>query len=178
MHAAARENMTELAKRPISAEEYHDEIENVGGGLTEALKRVVAALPDAPLRPQELARKLKLNKDLSSRLLRALAEQDRFVAMHLMPGPEPLRRVLRAAAKFDVSAETLGAAHRAVAEFETLLRDHLGSRAALDAIIGVSLPDARTRFETFHMQAVHRSMSCLKGVVARTHGLSAMLFPG
>ena len=44
----------------------------------------VAGLPGSPLRPQELARKLKLNKDLTSRLLRALSEQDRLVAMHLM----------------------------------------------------------------------------------------------
>jgi len=170
--------LPDLEARPTSAEQYHSEIEKVGGGLTASLKRVLAELPGAPLRPQELARKLKLNKDLTSRLLRALSEQDPLVAMHLMPGPEPLRRVLRAAARFDVSPDALGAAHRAVAEFETLLRDHLGSRAALDAMIGVSLPDARTRFETFHKQAVHRSMSCLKGVVARAHVLSAMLFPG
>jgi hypothetical protein len=96
--------------------------------------------------------------------------------MHLMPGPEPLRRLLRAAAKYGVSTEVLGEADRAIAEFETLLRD-LGGRAALDAIIGVCLPEARSRFEMFHKQAVHRSMSCLKGVVARTHVLSAMLFP-
>src|SRR5688572_26194054 len=122
-------NPTDAAKRPSSAEQYHDEIETIGGALTESLKRVVAGLPGSPLRPQELARKLKLNKDLTSRLLRALSEQDRLVAMHLMPGPEPLRRLLRAAAKHDVPAEALGEAHRAVAEFETLLRDHLGGRA-------------------------------------------------
>jgi hypothetical protein len=170
--------MPGIVKRPVSAEQYHSEIESIGAGLTESLKRVVAGLPGSPLRPQELARKLKLNKDLSSRLLRALSEQDRLVAMHLMPGPEPLHRFLRAAARFDLPDAVLGAADRAVGDYEALLRDHLGSRAALDAIIGVSLPDARERFETFHKQAVHRSMSCLKGVVARTHVLSAMLFPG
>jgi hypothetical protein len=85
---------------------------------------------------------------------------------------------VRAAARFDVAGEALATAERAIAEFETLLRDHLGSRAALDAMIGVALPDARERFEMLHKQAVYRSMSCLKGVVARTHVLSAMLFPG
>ena len=167
-----------LIRRPVSAEQYHDEIESVSQALSASLKRVLTDLPGAPLRPQELARKLKLNKDLSSRLLRALAEQDPLVAMHQMPGPEPLRRLVRAAARFDVSGEVLATAQRAIAEYETLLRDHLGSRAELDAMIGIALPDARQRFEVFHKQAVYRSMSCLKGVVARTHVLSAMLFPG
>jgi hypothetical protein len=167
-----------LNRRPVSAEQYHHEIESVSQALSATLKHVLTELPGAPLRPQALARKLKLNKDLTSRLLRALVEQDPLVAMHLMPGPEPLRRLVRAAARFDVAGEALATAERAIAEFETLLRDHLGSRAALDAMIGVALPDARERFEMLHKQAVYRSMSCLKGVVARTHVLSAMLFPG
>lgn len=138
----------------------------VGNRLATAFQSLLADLPGAPHRPQELARKLGINKDLSSRILKATESKDPIAIAHAMPGPEPLRRLIRAAAKKGASGDIAESAADSVREFERLIRNVAGDRSGLDTIISAWLPEVREKAELLSKQAVFKGMSQIKGTSA------------
>lgn len=145
--------------------------------LTTELQGVLETLPGSPHRPQELAKLLGVNKTLSSRVLGALRTGDPLAAAHVIPGPEGLRTVLKAAAKKGARRASTSAAEEAVAAFDRLIRRDAGSRAALDAIISDSLPHAREKFELANKQAMFKAAANLKGVMAEIRLSTFLLHP-
>ncbi|GAB4384340.1 MAG: hypothetical protein Kow0022_06590 [Phycisphaerales bacterium] len=146
-------------------------IVQTGSALKQALGRVLQAVPGNPQGPQALARRVRVDKVLASRVLRAVKSSDEISALHRFPGPEPLRRLLREAARLGVDASLIADAERAVDAFDGLIRDDLGDRAALDAIIAAWIPEARRDFQVKWKQSAYKAMSQLKGV--RTDALLA-----
>ncbi|MFH1748750.1 MAG: hypothetical protein ABIG44_17075 [Planctomycetota bacterium] len=135
--------------------------------LRDSLATVLDDLPGGPHRPQELARLLKLNKTLSSRIGKAVRTRDPLASCNVMPGPEGLRMVLKACAKKGASRESIDAAEGAIHAFDRLIRHDLGDRAALDAIVSDSLPHARKNFEMSNRRAMYKAVANLKGVTAK-----------
>ena len=78
---------------------------------------------------------IRLDKVLTSRLLRALDAGDPFAAVHRMPGPEPLRRLLRACSARGAGRDELARAEVAVDRFDRLINGELGDRQALGKIV-------------------------------------------
>ncbi|MGD8454523.1 MAG: hypothetical protein PVJ57_22135 [Phycisphaerae bacterium] len=153
-------------------------IDRVMRGLAESLSGVLRGLPGNPRRPQALAEFLDLNKSLSSRLCRAVRVPDPFAAAHLMPGPEALRMLLRAAAGKGVGRSTIVAAEKAVSAFEQLIEHDVGSRDGLEAVISESLPDARRKFELANKQAMFKAAANLKGMMAEVYWVTFLAHPG
>ncbi|MCB9898132.1 MAG: hypothetical protein H6825_09030 [Planctomycetes bacterium] len=171
MHSTEREfEPGRLAQRP--AEALDERLRRVGSELAESLRAVLEGLPEAPLRSGELVRLLGVNRAVAGKLLGAAASHDPLEAMHLAPGPEPLRKLVRAAARKGVTGDVVERAQRAVREFDQLIKRDAGTRAELDALISAQLPGARERFELASKYAVHKGLSQLKGVLAE-HWLGA-----
>lgn len=152
-------------------------ITDVGRDLSSAFSRVLQAIPGGPHRPQRLARQLGLNTVLTSRLLKAAAQRDPILVAHLMPGPEPLRRLLLAAEKKKVDRRLIQEARVAVDRFQQLIDAEAGDRSALDAIIGGWLPDAREKVELIAKQSVYRGVSQLLGSACDVAHHTFILFP-
>ncbi len=152
-------------------------IVEVGRDLGRTFSGVLNALPGAPHRPQFLARSLGVNTVLTSRLLKAARERDPMAVAHVIPGPEPLRRLLRAAERKKVDPALISAARAAVDRFQQLIDVEAGDRSALDAIISGWLPDARERVELLAKQSVFRGMSQLLGTACDVFHSTAMLYP-
>lgn len=151
------------------------EVAEIGRELAGRLAGVLARLPGGPHhRPQQLARTLGVNVVLTSRLLKATQSSDAMAVAHVIPGPEPLRRVLKAAERLEVDAEALRGASEAVDRFERLISAHAGDRGALDTMISAWLPDVREKLDLASRQAVFKGMSHIRGYAAET-GLSCML---
>jgi hypothetical protein len=153
-----------LTSPPHGASESR--IAEVGAALSQALQSVLDALPDGRGGPQVQARALGLDKVLMSRLLKALRSSDPLAVAHHAPGPEPLRRFLRAARRRGVDAERMAAAEAAVAAFELLIVHEVGDRSALDALISGWLPESREVFELRRRQSAYKALSQLKGMSA------------
>jgi hypothetical protein len=135
----------------------------VGRDLSNALGSVLEALPGNPHRPQRLAQALGVNTVLTSRLLKAARHADPLAVAHLMPGPEPLRRLLRAAEKSRIDRKVIERARQAIDRFQDLIDIEAGDRSAFDAIISGWLPDARDKVELIAKQSVFRGASQLLG---------------
>ncbi len=153
------------------------QIASVGGELARTVGGVLEALPGGPYGPAELARTIGIDKVLASRVLKAANNRDPLAVLYLVPGPEPLRRLLKAAGRRAVAPERIAAAEKAVAGFEALIRREAGDRSALDAIISAWLPEARAEFELRRKQAAYRAMSHLKGASVDTNFAAVLLHP-
>jgi len=149
----------------------------VGSALAASITSVLDAVPGSPSGPVDLAKTLSIDKVLASRLLKAGSRQDPLAYLHLTPGPEPLRRFLRAARRKQVAPNLIQQAEQEVAAFEAMIRREAGDRSALDAILSGWLPEARAEFELRRKQAAFRAISQLKGVSVATNLATVLLHP-
>ncbi len=146
------------------AEALEVQIAEVGDALLSSLRNVLSAVPRSNPGPQALARTLGVDKVLASRVLKATRSRDPMTATHCMPGPDPLRRLVKAASKKGASAAMIADATAAIDQFEMLIRERVGDRSILDAILSAWVPDARREFELRRKQAAFKAMSQLRGV--------------
>ena len=154
-----------------------DRVARVGSELGEALRALLEALPGAPLRPNQLASTLGVNRAVASKVLGATAKRDPGELLHLVPGPEPLRKLARAAGRRGVEDARVQAAVTAADAFDRLIREEAGTRSALDALLSSSLPGARERFELASKYSVFKGLSQLKGVLAESWLGTAVVWP-
>lgn len=166
---------TATPDRPLESIEVR--ITQTGDALLRGMTRVIERVPGSEAGPQKLAGQLGVDKVLASRLLKALRSSDPMAMVHRTPGPEPLRRVLAASAKWGVPADLLAEAHAAVDGYEDLIRTDIGDRSALEAILSAWVPEARREFELRRKQAAYRAMSQLKGVEAEVYAEAAIFWP-
>lgn len=162
----------------IEIENQHSaRIGNVGDALASALRELIEALPGHPKGQQQLAKALGVNKVMSHKLVTALGRKDPLATVHLMPGPEPLRRLVRTARRRGVSAEIARNVEKAILAFEDLIQAEAGDRSGLDAIISASVPDVRVRYETAAKQTIYRGMRQVKGLSADVTFCSVLVHP-
>ncbi len=153
------------------------QINAAGKDLLDGLARVIGQVPGGDAGPQRLAKELGIDKVLASRILKAIRAPDPMSVVHRVPGPEPMRRLLKASSKLGVNPEDLIAAHSAVDRFESLIRTEIGDRSALDAILSTWVPEARREFELRRKQAAFRAMSQLKGAQADVYAEAVIIYP-
>jgi hypothetical protein len=155
--------------------ELKSRIMAVGRDLAAGIGSVLDAIPYGTHAPAALARTMGVDKLLAGRVLKALRNPDPMAVLNTAPGPDPLRRLLRAARRQGVAPETIAAAEEAVRRFEALIRQEAGDRSALDAMLSAWLPAARAEFELRRKQTVFRGMSQLLGVATDKHVTTIML---
>jgi hypothetical protein len=118
-----------------------------------------------------------VDKVLTSRALKAARSREPLAVVYLAPGPEPLRKLLRAARKGAVAPELIAEAEEAVRQFETLICQEAGDRSALDTMISGWLLEARSVFDLRRKQSAFRAMSQLLGAASGTTLSVVMLHP-
>ena len=152
-------------------------IGEIGAALVDSLAAALSRLPEFRSGPQRLADRLGVDKVVASRLLKGLSGTV-MEAVHRLPGPAPLRRVLAGCDGAGVPRALVATAERAVADFERLIRDEVGDRSALETVLSASVPAARREFELRRKQTAFRAMSQLKGAEADVLTAAVLLAPG
>jgi hypothetical protein len=159
------------------ADGFERRLAAVGARLADRISQLLAAVPDSPQGPAQVARKLGIDKVLASRVLKATQRRDPIAVLHLSPGPVPLRRLVSAAGKRGVPAPLIREARQVIDEFDALVRNEIGDRRSLDTMISAWLPEARQEFELRRKQAAFRAMSELLGAVANVSLATVLLHP-
>jgi len=152
-------------------------VAEIGRELGQCLRELIEGLPGAPRGPQQLARVLGVDKVLTSRVLKAVRVKEPIATVFHAPGPEPLRRLIRSAARSGAAPDAAKRAAAAVDRFERLIRQDGGDRSSLDAVISAWLPEARRDFELRRKQAAFKAMSQLRGTMAETNLACVLLNP-
>ncbi|MEM9379540.1 MAG: hypothetical protein AAGB93_06265 [Planctomycetota bacterium] len=155
--------MSESSGATRRGDALRERAETVSRELTSALLALhVEALPQGA-GPKRAAVHIDMPVPMASRILRAVGERTPLAALQKLPGPDPLRRWIEAAAKKGARRETRRAAVEAVESFERLISEEAGDRAALDARLLRWMPEARRTLELRRRQAVFRGLSELEG---------------
>jgi len=152
-------------------------ISATGQLLRDRLNQVIKQVPGGDSGPQRLAKELGIDKVLASRILKALRATDPMSVIHRVPGPEPMRRLLKASGNLGVEGGDIASALAAVDQYESLIRTEIGDRSALEAILSAWVPEARREFELRRKQAAFRAMSQLKGCQAEVYAEAAIFSP-
>src|SRR6185295_5574133 len=88
-----------------------------------------------PGSPQDVARKLRVNKTLAWNVARLLASADGLSAVSHVPGSASLEKVIQATARRGADAGLVAKARTAVGDFHRMIEAHAGDRPTLDLII-------------------------------------------
>jgi hypothetical protein len=152
-------------------------VARLGRELIHGIRTLVGALPDRPTTPTDLARCLGVNMVLASRVLKATRQDDPIAVLHHSPGPEPLRRLVRAARRKGVAPDILSAAEAGVEAYDQFIRVEAGDRGTFDAMISAYLPEAREDFELRRRQAAFRANSELQGAYVDTNMATLLMHP-
>jgi hypothetical protein len=140
----------------------------VGSRLAESMAKVLEALETDSRRPRNVGRTLGLNRDIASRLVAMTAGCTPYAALFVSPGPDPLRKALRAAADHAVPEDLIGSASIAVDEFEKLIERGAGTRGRLETTLGAVDPEIRSRIDLASKHAMFTGQAQLRGVQAET----------
>lgn len=155
------------------------EIVGVGSALAKHIGEVVGAVIQGNAGPVALAKLLGggVDKVLASRVLKALRQADPVVTLYFMPGPEPLRSLVRAAERRGAAKDAVEGALAAVADYERLIDVQVGDRSLLDSILSAWIPQARAEFELRRKQAAFKALSQIKGVQAEGLAATCLIAP-
>ena len=162
---------------PTAERELGSALSDVGRSLGASLAGVIEAVPGGPHRPLPFARTLGVKKDLAHRVLRAIGTSDPIASLHLMPGPEGLRRFLDAIADHLGDTDAVARARDDVRQFEQIIQSVAGTRGRFDCLLTAWLPEARERVDLLSRQSIYRGMSGIRGVAAHTKLSTAILAP-
>lgn len=160
-----------------SERELRQRVIDVSGDLRQTLTAVAEAVAGRALRPTRLSNVLKLDKSVSSRLLRGLKSTSPYELIHRIPSPTGLAKFIELAQRHGVDPGLCDAARLAVEDFQNLLSEFPGGRSALDALIAGNVVEVRDRAEHTAKQAVYKAMSYLLGFQSETISSALILRP-
>lgn len=146
--------------------------------VRSAIREVIDMLPVRVKRPSEFQRVLKIDRSLSSRVLRALRLDDPLASLLQFPGPHGLRLLLRAADRAVDGHEAISRAEHALTELERMVSVEVGDWKELEAALAGWLPEVRKKFEMTNRQAAFRALSNIKGVMADADVAVTLIHPG
>ncbi|MGV6815469.1 MAG: hypothetical protein ACWA5W_10755 [Phycisphaerales bacterium] len=149
--------------------------DEIGSALRCTLDSVIQSIPDNSMRPSALARRMDVSRVMLSRTLSAVRKESISELLIGLPGPESLRSIVWAAGKIGVDSELVNEAIKAIDEFESVIKDHFGTRAAFNAAMSVHDERSRDQFEHSSRYQVYKGMSQIMGVQSKVW-ISTMIF--
>lgn len=154
---AAAESFEELAPRVI---------QQLRASLSELIE---ASSANGPIRKAaDLERELKLPTTLAWKVFTTAQSDQKLIKVENIPGSGAMNRFFEAAGKKGVPVKLLTAAREAFDNFETLVRDHAGTRAALDSMISGLKNEGSDQIDLHHKRAAFKAYSHIWGVQAQT----------
>jgi len=146
-------------------------------GLRGALENALRAAEADPGRPQDVARRFDLNKNLAWKVARLVGTTDPAAALRFVPGTAGLRKIRDALAGHAGLAAT-AELDRALSEFDQMMAAHAGNRGTLDILVQ-GLGHGRLEPETLEQarRLAFQGNSAIWGVQARAQVSVSILAP-
>lgn len=154
------------------------DIAKIGRALKLAFGELVEAMTRESSRPVDLSASTGIGKDVAYRVVRATKADDPLAVTHLMPGPAPLKRLIRGAERRGGLAEDVAArAREAVSQYEGVIATHAGDRSSLDVLISGWMPEVREKLDVLARQSMFRGASQLYGLDCECYAEASILVP-
>ena len=143
--------------------------------LQGSLRAMYDAVGADAARPQEVARRFKLNKNLTWKVAKVLQTSEPLEAVPLIPGAEGMGLLLTAMEREGAGQSVTAPVRRDFDAFDEMLRTHAGDRATLDLLID-GVPLGGKALEVSRKLAF-RGNSGIWGLQARVRSMLQVLAP-
>ena len=143
--------------------------------LQGSLQAMYDAVGADAARPQDVARRFKLNKNLTWKVAKVLQTAEPLEAVPLIPGADGMGLLLTAMEREGAANSVTAPVRRDFDAFDEMLRTHAGDRATLDLLID-GMPLGGKALEVSRKLAF-RGNSGIWGVQARVRSMLQVLAP-
>lgn len=145
------------------AEQVRDATRRVRTALAEALASVNAD----PARPQGVARRLGLDKNLAWKAARIVTDDDLLTAVGRLPGKPGAKILIEALEKSRASESAVGSLRESLADFDRLVETHAGDRETLQKMLTGESRESRAARDEQNRKLSFQGNSGTWGVQAR-----------
>lgn len=146
---------------------FEDHVKAVVHKLRDNLADILGEVGADPTKPQDMARQLGLNKNLTWKVSHILGESDPYMAIPHIPGKSGLGILVRTLKKNGASAKTLKALRESIDEFERMVEIHAGDRTHLEMMLDSLTHDGEQQRHENHRKLSFLGNSATWGVQAR-----------
>lgn len=161
--------MTVKKTAPDDVLPFEVDAAQVLGRLRGAFAEVIGAIPGGLSSAAELHRNIKVDKKLGWKAFKVATAVDPLDAGPHVPGPPNMRTFLKAVGRRGVAEGLVRAASDAANDFERLVAEHAGDRAAFDSMISaLATAEDPGHMDLVHRRAAFRSNRHIWGVQAKT----------
>lgn len=136
-------------------------------GVRGALTELLAAVGANAANPQDVARQLKLDRNLAWKVSKIVQNPDPFATFQHIPGSSGIEILLRALADSGAGTAMIDAARTALGEVDRLIEVHTGDKATLELMLTSMSREGRQAREEQHRKLLFRGASYLWGVQAK-----------
>jgi hypothetical protein len=155
--------------------EFETECRARVGELRSAFIELYDAVGADPLAPQDVARKLRVNKTLAWNVARLLQAADTLAAVAHVPGSSSLDKVIQATARHGADSALVAKARAAVQDFHRMIKEHAGDRPTLDLIVDSTTGSDNSNRLVLSRKLAFRGNSGVYGIQAKTRIVSNFL---
>ena len=114
---------------------FEDDLQAAIATLRETFLGLNRAIGADALRPQDVSRRLRLNKNLTWKVMRIIQSEEPADAISMLPGAGGVEIYLRAFQDAGAPAECATAVRQALARLEYVTTAHIGDREQLDTVL-------------------------------------------
>jgi len=154
--------------------EFAEDLREAVLSLRSALVALYRAVGADLGRPQEVARRFGVNKNLTWKIAKVMESEDAFAAAPLIPGPEGLGILLSALGIDERNPAVAAQVRRAAAQFDAMVARHTGDRTTLELLLDGA---ASSRSLEISRKLAYRGNSGLWGLQARARVTAHILTP-
>lgn len=158
--------------------EFADRAAGVAVPLREAFHRLYDDLSIGESKSGGRSLSQGIHPSIRSRLTRALETENELASLYRMPGPDGLRRVVKAAQRAGLDAEVLAECESRITDYERFFVDEDISRETLHSMLAGHLFEVRDAVMRSSAQASFRARCGITGYYAECLVLSLLVFPG
>lgn len=156
---------------------FEEHLTSAFQNLRRSLEEAITGVGVAPSEPQDVARKLGVNRNLTWKVSKVVCSPDLYHALQHLPGGEGIDIFLSAVEKAGGSSQSVLQVRTAQLEFDRVIELHTGDRATLDLILdSMGGAGSTERLEQSRKMAF-RGNSGVWGAQARVRTTTAIIAP-
>jgi hypothetical protein len=143
-----------------------------------ALAALLASMDVDPTLPQDMARRFGLNKMLTWKISKIIAEYDPFAAIAHFPGRSGLNIFCAAFDKSGASPKLIRSVRDAFEEYDRMVEIHAGDKATLEIMLGDLTTSQNQQRDEALRKLSFRGNSAIWGIQARVQLTTNFIAPG
>lgn len=162
---------------PVHTEPLRVRVERLGERLREGFRACMTSLGLGEARVSDLARRLRIQPVLASRLVRCLEHASPIAVIFHAPGPEPLRDALEGLSQEGAPDEFVLQLVRAIEDLDQMIRAEFGDQRGLEAALAPWVSGGLASLVPRQRLAVHRSTMESEGMEIHAGSFAVAFVP-